>query len=259
MPQGIGADIAPFVYFKQKYPAAAAHMAVLALNQATDVAETRAEQQGLESLGYNFVYSDYNIELTQTDFSADAQGMKSHGAQGLIMVAIAPYYADVARALQNAGVKMALPDYDQNAYDAAFLADAGDAANGAILWSELALYQGEDAGASPTIALFDKWYKAVSGGASPDEFAAWGWMSGMLFVEGLNAGGGLTRTSLLKGLHQVTSFDAGGFQTAANPVSKTPPACYVIVDVVNQKFVRDPVNPSGFNCTGAPNFYTPKS
>jgi ABC-type branched-subunit amino acid transport system substrate-binding protein len=259
MPQGIGADLAPYAYFMQKYPDAASHMAVLCLNQSTDLAETQAYVQGMQSLGYHFVYSDYNIELTQTDFSADAQGMKSHGAQGVMMLGIAPYYADLARAIQNAGLKLTLPDYSQNAYDAAFLADAGSAANGAILWSELAMYQGEDAGSVPTIALFDRWYKAVSGGSTPDFFAAWGWMSGMLFVEGLNASGGLTRTSLLNGLRQVTSFDAGGFETAANPAAKRPPPCYVIIDVVNEKFIRDPVNPTGFNCTDAPNFYTPKS
>jgi hypothetical protein len=29
----------------------------------------------------------------------------------------------------------------------------------------------------------------------------------------------------------------------------------VVIDVTNQKFVRDAANPSGFNCTNAPNFY----
>jgi len=254
-PQPPGVDLAPYLYFKQRFPQAATHMAVLGLNQPTAQFETNDAIAGLQSIGYKFVYQDLNIEPTQTDFSADAQAMKSAGAQGLLFLATGSYYADVARAIQSAGLTMPFMDFSSNAYDPTFLAQAGPAANGAVLWGEDALYQGEDAATVPAVALFDKWYRAVSGGKAPDDFAIWGWMAGMLFVDGLNAGGGLTRANLLNGLRQVTSFDAGGLQTGANPAAKKPPPCYVVIDVVNQRFVRDPVNPSGFNCTDAPNFY----
>jgi hypothetical protein len=99
----------------------------------------------------------------------------------------------------------------------------------------------------------------VSGGSLPDEYAAWAWMSGMLFVDGLNAGGGLTRTDLLAGLSKVTGFDAGGFESASNPAAKTPPYCYLIIDIVNGKFIRDAADPpTGMNCTDAPNYYDVK-
>lgn len=254
-PQPPGVDLAPYLYFKSRFPQAATHMAVLALNQSTALSETQDAMAGLQSIGYKFVYQDLNIETTQTDFSADAQAMKSAGAQGLLFLAIGSYYADVARAMQAAGLQMPFADYSSNAYDPSFLAQAGSAANGSVLYSEDALYQGEDAGSSPIVALFDKWYEAISGGHLPDDFAVWGWMSGMLFVDGLNAGGGLTRADLLNGLRHVTSFDAGGLQSAADPAAKKPPPCYVVIDVTNQKFVRDAANPSGFNCTDAPNFY----
>jgi ABC-type branched-subunit amino acid transport system substrate-binding protein len=254
-PEPPGVNVAPYIYFKQRFPNAITHMAVLGLNQPTAALETQGSVQGMESLGYKFVYSDLNIEPTQSDFSADAQAMKAAGAQGLVMLAVGSFYADVARAIQEVGLQMPLESFSSNTYDPTFLADAGSAANGSILWSESALYQGEDAASVPMIATMDKWYEAVSGGALPDDFAVWGWMSGLLFVEGLNAGGGLTRADLLNGLKQITSFDGDGLQSPADPANKKPPPCYVIIDVVNQKFVRDPSNPSGFNCTGAPNFY----
>ena len=254
-PEPPGVDLAPYLYFKSRFPQAITHMAVLSLNQSTALFETQDAMAGLQSIGYKFVYQDLNIEPTQTDFSADAQAMKSAGAQGILFLALGSYYADVARAVQAAGLNMPFADYSSNAYDPTFLSQSGTAANGAVLWGEDALYQGEDAGSSPVVATFDKWYKAISGGQLPNDFAVWGWMSGMLFVDGLNAGGGLTRTNLLNGLKQVTSFDAGGLQSAANPAGKKPPPCYVVIDVTNQKFVRDAANPSGFNCTDAPNFY----
>jgi hypothetical protein len=33
----------------------------------------------------------------------------------------------------------------------------------------------------------------------------------------------------------------------------------VVFDITNQKFARDAANPSGFNCTDAPNFYLASS
>ena len=254
-PQPPGVNLAPYVYFKSRFPQAVTKMAVLGLNQATALEETKAGIAGLESIGYKFVYQNLNIEPTQTDFRADAQAMKSAGAQGLMFLAIGTYYADVAKAMQAVGLHMPFASYSSNAYDPTFLSEAGSAANGSVLYSQSALYQGEDASSVPAIALFDKWYKAVSGGDLPNDFAVWGWMSGLLFLKGLNAGGGLTRDNLTNGLKQVTSFDADGIQSTANPAGKAPPPCYIIVDITNEKFVRDPVNPSGFNCTGAPNFY----
>jgi ABC-type branched-subunit amino acid transport system substrate-binding protein len=258
-PKPLGWNVAPYIYFKQKFPAAAAHMAVLTVNQSTAVAESQAEVQALESVGYKFIYQDNNIEPTQTDYTADAEAMKAKGALGLIFVATASLYADLATAMQNVGLKIPFADYAQNAYDPAFVAAAGDAANGAVLANTEALYDGEDARSVSMVALFDTWYRALYG-AAPDDYANFGWMSGMLFIEGLNRGGGLTRASLLKGLKQVTNFNAGGLVADDNPAQKKPPACYLIIDIVNGKFVRDPVDPaSGFDCANAPNYYFVKA
>lgn len=254
-PLPVGLDMSPFIYFKQKYPQAVTHMAILIENQPAIMAYGDAEEQALESLGYKFVYTDSNIELTQTDFSADAQAMKAAGAQGLVYYAVGAYYGYVAKAMQNAGLQMPLADYGQNAYDQAFLSTAGSAANGAVLWSNLAMFDGEDGASVPTVTLFDKWYRALYS-TTPDELAAWGWMAGMLFVDGLNAGGGLTRAALTNGLKQVTNFDAGGMVAPDNPAGKTPPGCYLIIDVVNQRFVRDPVDPTtGYDCQYAPDYF----
>jgi hypothetical protein len=181
--------------------------------------------------------------------------MKSAGAQGLIFNAVGSIYADVARAMQTAGLQMPLASYATNAYDPVFLSNAGTAANGSVIVNYNEMYLGEDAGTNPTVALFDKWYHALYNTA-PDEFAYWGWISGMLFVDGLNAGGGITRANLLSGLQKTTNFDAGGLVAPNNPPGKKPPSCYIIIDVINQKFLRDPVDPStGYICPATPDYY----
>lgn len=260
MPVPLGLNLAPFLYFKRKDPAAITHMAVLAQNQPTALADTKAQVQAMESIGYKFVYTDYNIEPTQSDFSSDAQAMKSAGAQGVYFLSIGSFYADVARAIQNAGLSLKLPIYSENAYDPSFTADAGSAANGSTLYSALAMFQGQDSNAVPMVGLFNKWFRAISGGAIPDEFAAWGWMDGLMFIEGLNAGGGLTRPNLMNGLRQLTAFTGGGFESSINPGKKTPPQCYLLIDVVNQQYVRDPADPStGLDCANTPDYYYAKS
>ncbi len=248
-PVPCGLNLAGYEYLKQKYPDAYTHMAVLSINQPTDLYETQCQEEALESIGYKFVYSDENIALTQTDFSSDAQAMKAAGADGLLFVATASYYAEVATAMQNAGLTMQIPTYDDNAYDPAFIPQAGSAADGATIVSPVAMYQGEDASWNPTIALFDKYFEAVSGGTAPNEYGLWSWMDGMMFIEGLNNGGGLTRADLLSGLGKITSFTAGGMQGQANPVAKTQGLCWIVIDIVNQKFVRDSGDPpTGLIC-----------
>jgi len=248
-PVPCGLNLAAYQYLAQKDPAAATHMAVLSLNQPTDLYETQCQQEALESIGYKFVYSDENIALTQSDFSSDAQAMKAAGAEGLLFIATAAYYAEVATAMQNAGLAMQLPTYDDNAYDPAFIPQAGSAADGATIFSPVEMYQGEDAGSNPVISLFDKYFEAVSGGTPPNEYGLWSWMDGMLFVEGLNNGGGLTRAALMNGLSKVTSFTGGNIQGPADPAAKKPPLCWIVIDVVNQKFVRDAGDPpTGLNC-----------
>jgi len=254
-PEPVGWNIAPYLYFKQRYPQVVAKMAYFTENNTTAEQEGLAEVQALKSIGYNFVYHEDGVEPTQTNFDAEARAMQQAGVQGIVFQATASVYADMAKSLYNIGYQIPFADYGAPAYDPAFISGAGPAANGAILEQSVAMYGGEDAGAIPQVALFDKWYQAVYH-AVPDLFAAYGWMSGMLFVEGINAGGAPTRSALLAGLGTVQQFTAGGMVATDNPAKKTPAYCWIAIDVTGGKFVRDPSMPAtGFDCANTPNYY----
>lgn len=256
-PEPVGWNLAPYIYFKQKYPDAATHMAYFTENNATAQQEGLAEVAALKSIGYQFVYSEEGIEPTQTNFDTEARNMQSHGVKGIVFQATASVYADMAKSLYNVGYlnQVQLADWGAPAYDPSFISQAGPAANGAILEQSLAMYSGEDAGSVPEVALFDKWYQALYHSA-PDIFATYGWLSGMLFVQGINAGGVPTRAALQSGLASITQFTGGGIVATDNPAKKTPAYCYIIIDVVNGKFVRDPADPAtGFDCANTPNYY----
>jgi ABC-type branched-subunit amino acid transport system substrate-binding protein len=255
-PQPVGWTTAPFEYFAQRFgPSVTQHMAVFAEDQSTALAQGLAEEAALKAIGYKFVLSDTTIQPTQTDFSAEVNEMQADGVKGLIFQATAQIYGDMAKDMYAAGYSVPFADWGPTAYDPAFITTGGPGANGAVLYSEEAMYEGEDAASVPEIGLFDQYYEALYH-EPPDLYAAFGWMSGMLFVEALNAGGAPTRSALLNGLGSITSFDANGMVATGNPAGKKPPTCYIVIDVVNGKFVRDSADPpAGFRCTPASPFY----
>lgn len=254
-PEPLGWNLAPYIYFKQRYPQAITKMAYFTENNSTAEQEGLAEVTALKTIGYNFIYHEDGIEPTQTNFDAEARAMQQAGVQGIVFQATASVYADMAKSLYNIGYSIPFADYGAPAYDPAFISTAGPAANGAILEQSVAMYGGEDASAVPEVALFDKWYEALYH-TTPDLFAAYGWMSGMLFVEGINAGGLPTRAALLSGLSTVQQFTAGGLVATDNPAKKTPAYCWLAIAVTNGKFVRAPSMPAtGFDCDNTPNYY----
>jgi hypothetical protein len=176
--------------------------------------------------------------------------MKSAGVTGLIFEATAAVYGAMASQMYAAGYTIPFANWGAPAYDPQFITTGGPGANGAILEQTLAMYEGQDAAATPEVALFDKWYSTVSGGQTPTIYAAFGWLSGMMFVQGINAGGAPTRAALFNGLKTITNFDGNGLVAPDNPAGKVPPNCYIIIDVTNGKFVRDSATPSGFTCSG---------
>jgi len=251
-PQPAGFITGPFQHFAQKFGSnVTQHMALLAEDQGTAQAQGTAQEKAMESVGYKFVYQSTSISPTTSDFGSYIAAMKSAGVQGLIFEATAAVYGAMASQMYTAGYTIPFADWGAPAYDPQFITTGGPGANGAILEQTLAMYEGQDAAAIPEVGLFDKWYSSVSGGQVPTIYAAYGWLSGMLFVQGINAGRAPTRAALINGLKTITNFGGNGLAAPVNPAAKTPADCFIIIDVNNGKFVRDPATPSGFTCSGA--------
>jgi ABC-type branched-subunit amino acid transport system substrate-binding protein len=246
-PNPLGWNVSPYLYFEQRFgPDVVTHMAFFSAAAAGRIASV--QEQAMEAVGYKFVYSETSIQATQTDYSAEVNTMKSRGVKGIVFQAPATIAGDMAKDMANAGFSVPFANWGSPAYDPQFVSSGGPATNGAVLNIPTAMFQGEDAGSVPEVGLFDKYYEALYG-TPPDLFAAYAWTSGMLFVDGLNAGGAPTRPALLTGLKSITSFNAGGILAASNPAGKKPPLCYLVVDIVNGRFVRDRADPpTGFRC-----------
>jgi ABC-type branched-subunit amino acid transport system substrate-binding protein len=251
MPQPPGFQTGAYKYFAQKFgPSVIQHMAILEANVGAAQSLGAAQEKVMESLGYKFVYTANSVSPTTTDYGSYIAAMKAAGVQGIVWNATAGQYGAMASQMYADGFTIPFANWGPAAYDPQFTTTAGPGANGAILWQNWAMYEGQDAAAVPEVALFDKWYGQVSGGQAPTLYALFGWLSGMIFVQGINAGGAPTRAALFNGLKTVTNFDGNGLEAPDNPAGKGPPACFLIIDVNNGKFVRDSATPSGFTCGG---------
>lgn len=91
-------------------------------------------------------------------------------------------------------------------------------------------------------------------------FAVYGFEAVLAFQQAATAANkstdGLTRTSLLTALKNITSFDAGGMVGSVNIGGKVPTSCFMLVQWNKGKFNRVyPTKPGTFDCT-ASNRYT---
>jgi ABC-type branched-subunit amino acid transport system substrate-binding protein len=252
-PNAPGYQTSAYLYFKSdpRFADASQHMAMLVEN-TPQTAQTGAwEQQALQSAGFKFIFSDTNLQPTDPTFNGDVQKMKQAGVEGVIFQATGTIIGQLANALYQAGMKVILGNYCPTAYDPAYLKNAGPGTQGTAISQAVSLYDGEDASQVPMVATLDQWYSRVDPGQVPDIYALYSWMSGILLAQAINEAGAPTRSALLSGLKTFTNFNADGLEAPAGPATKTPPSCFVIIDVQGGKFVRDPSTPSGFRCSPA--------
>jgi ABC-type branched-subunit amino acid transport system substrate-binding protein len=257
-PEAPGYNEGEYQYLKSlpKYASASQHMALLVENTPQTATTGKWEEQALQAAGYKFIFTDTTLQPTDPTFNGDVQKMKQAGVQGVIFQATGTVIGQLANAMYAAGMQIVLGNYCPSAYDPAFLKNAGPGTAGTVLSQSLALYDGEDAGAIPMVATLDQWYSRVNPGQVPDIYATYAWMSGLMLAQALNESGNVSRDGLLAGLKTLTSFDGGGLSAPSNPVSKSPPSCYLFITVQNGKFVRAPESPKGFVCSPAAYFHS---
>ena len=139
-------------------------------------------------------------------------------------------------------------------YDLKAMAVAGDVMNGEYV--DLGFLPFSEAKSNKTLASFLKYV----GKDNANAFAVYGFEAVLAFQQAATAANkstdGLTRTSLLAALKNITSFDAGGMVGSVNIGGKVPSSCFMLVQWNKGKFDRVyPTKQGTFDCT-ASNRYT---
>ena len=218
-----------------------------------DVPASKSSYEGwkaaAESVGYKIVY-DRGTQPTETDFTADVVRMRQAGVKMVYLTAAdVKTTARLAKALAGQNFKPDVFVSGGVAYDPALVPLGGDAVEGIIDEQQMAMFDGEDAGAVPEVALFNQWSQKVKPGYKPDLFAVFGWAETRLFVDALQAAGPkATRAGLIAAVQKIESFDSHGLLAPAGPGAKKNATCYVLIKVQGGKFQRFDSPPSGFRC-----------
>lgn len=209
------------------------------------------QKKAAESTGWVFEY-ERAVGATETDFTADIIQMRQRGITMFLTLFNADQMSNFKPQADQQGFRpkfMAPLMYDQT-----FFAKLGGsaAAEGMVGSVAAALFfSAEDARTVPAVALFQKWYARVSGGAAADTFAANAWAETALLVEAMRrAGPKLTRKGVMAELRKITSFDADGFYAPANPAAKKGSGCYVIFEIKGGKYLRLDTPAKDFRCDG---------
>jgi ABC-type branched-subunit amino acid transport system substrate-binding protein len=238
-------------WIKSKFPDGIGAVGSLVGNVQSAKDAWVGQKQVMQAAGFNFVYErEYNP--TETDFTADIVQMRAKGVK--LVIEIAADVKAVAR-LESAGQQQNWKPQawigGSSVYDAQFLPLAGSAAEGTLIYNQLAMYLGEDKGSNPEVALMNQWVNKVRPGASLDLFTAYGWASGRLLAQAMQAAGPkVTRAGVLSALKNIHKFDSNGLLAPSDPGSKQPASCYIMIQVQGGKFVRYDSPPTGFRCDG---------
>jgi ABC-type branched-subunit amino acid transport system substrate-binding protein len=206
--------------------------------------------RGGDSAGWKFV-SHQSVSPTATDFTAQIIQMRQAGVKFFYTLFDAQELAEFVR---NANQQNFHPIIDAPlVYDQTFFTQLGSAslANGIFGFNAETLFFSKSDAGIPEVALFQKWYGAVTGNGPADTFAANAWAETALLVQAIaEAGPDLTRTKVLVELGKIHSFDDNGFYAKSDPADKGEGNCYVVWEIKNGEYVRVDDPGLGFRCNG---------
>jgi ABC-type branched-subunit amino acid transport system substrate-binding protein len=241
-----------FAWATQKYGAdVVSHAAFMYVNLPAVTNVASLQKHAAETTGWNFLY-ERAVGATETDFTADIIQMRQKGVKMFLTLFNADEMSNFKPQADQQGFTptiMAPLMYDQTFFKKLGGSAAAEGIVGAA--GSTLFFSAADARNVPSVALFQKWYAQVSGGAAADTFAADAWAETALLVKAMRAAGPqLTRTKVLAELSKITSFDADGFFGTANPAQKKGGLCYVIWEIKGGQYVRVDTPADAFRCDG---------
>jgi ABC-type branched-subunit amino acid transport system substrate-binding protein len=254
-----GWQLGPIEYYAQHYPVAIKHVGLLIAQESSAEQQALGFEAAMRHLGYQIVYSSLFGPL-DTQFETQLLAMQHAGVQFVDLTLMDASDAEhIVEEMHDLGFHPQVIESGGPIYVDNFVQLSGGTANadGIFLNQTDALYLGGDSKSVPEVDTFLSWVQKVHPGFTPDLFTLYGWISGMLFAQGLeSAGADPTPAKLLQSLKQVRSFDADGLIATTDPGGRQPASCWLLARIVNGIFVRISPSPKAGYICNAP-YYKP--
>ncbi|MCU1601964.1 MAG: hypothetical protein JWO22_2673, partial [Frankiales bacterium] len=243
-----------FAWAAKKFgPSVVQHAAFMYANLPAVTNVAALQKRAAESVGWKFDY-ERAVGATETDFTADIIQMKGKGIKTFLTLFNADELSNFKPQADQQSFRPVI--FAPLVYDQSFFKKLGGSAAAEGIYGfngETLFFSAADARNVPEVALFQKWYRTVSGGAAADTFAADGWAETALLVQALRAAGPrLTRAKVLAELAKISSFDDHGFYAVANPAGKKPGNCYILWVIRKGEYQRIDTPAGAFRCDGKP-------
>ncbi len=233
-PAAIGWPTGPLQYFKTKFPADVKHAGALVADQPSAITKWHGEKAAMESIGYQVDY-DQQFDITQTDFTQNVVAMRKAGIKILFLEQMPENYAAAVVKALNAQDYHPQVVFGASTYSEQLVPDSGGA----------------------SAMTFQTWVQKASPGFKPDLYTLFGWLSGELFTQALQAAGpDPTRGKVLQQLAKINVFNGNYLIASSDPAQKTPAYCYVIAEIQNgviQRLDDPPIDgpQHGYRCDGS--------
>lgn len=172
-----------------------------------------------------------------TDFSVDVQQMKDAGVD--FIATCMDNNAVLALAKEARAQNLPATQYLPNGYDQEFMDANGQFFEDAIVRVPFVPFETTPKPAG--LSEYLKWMKKQ--GDAPNEYTTYGWINGVMLVEGLKgAGPNFTQKKVVDALNSMTNDTAGGMLagidwTTQHVETQPPVGCAAYVTVVGSKFV----------------------
>jgi branched-chain amino acid transport system substrate-binding protein len=190
-------------------------------------------KKAFESLGGKVGYLTTDIPFGSTDFTADAQRMKSAGVDSLYGPVTSDSYIAALLAAEQAGLKLKVP-LAATAYEQRLLQAYGKRMAGLYVASDTVPFESD----TPPLQTYFKAVGAVNPAQVRDARAMTAWVSADLFIRGLREAGAAcpTRDAFIQNLRKTKDWSADGLVPPVDfeGTFGKPPLCSYFVKVNDQ-------------------------
>jgi ABC-type branched-subunit amino acid transport system substrate-binding protein len=219
----------------EKFPTQVKKAATMFGNYAATVDSSDKAKLAFSQVGWTFLDCDqsYNI-MGESNWTPFLQRLKDCGAEIVYFSgSYAPNFENVLDAAKALGYN---PIWFQEAnfYDSNF-AKWNTSGNADNVYVQMTYFPFEQADKVPAVAKYIEIVKA--NGGSTSLLGAQATAAFLLWAQGAQAcGSNLTSDCVIENLKKVTSYDAGGLQSATNPGANKPGDCALVVKMTGTKY-----------------------
>lgn len=211
----------------------------------------------MEAHGWN-IQHEFAAALTEANWTAFAQQLKDNQVGAFSFTGEPVSFAQLLKAMDEVDYRPELILQETNHYDQVLLEQAGEAAEG--VYARLAYAPLEEPDQYPAIADYLDMMATYKPDGKVAQLGMQSTSAHLMFATAANDcldsnDGVLERECVLEAGTNITSWTGGGLHAETNPSSNEPPACGIIMEVVDGQWQRaypelgsEDDSGDGFNC-----------